>query len=269
MDKIPSMANSKLADGSGPINQDSRDQILRDIQYGRDLQVKVNQRVASIPPGRPTPFNSNQAAYEAALQGFSDTDRDVLALEARLKNVQGPYWNDMTAAEKDDLALWTESLKQMDAITAAHYPTPFEMDIKKAILLVIGIGSFLIPLFVGPETDSDGFPIRVIPNPPALPFDRVPEELPKPVRPAMSPVVSRLPMSPSAIPATPVIVQERLQERPSLPIRPGYEMPPRFTRGFSSDSESPERVRVPSNAGNIPIRPPGEHRFVYPKPRTT
>lgn len=261
----------RLSAETGAINQDLRDQLLRDIQYGRELQAATNKRVATIPAGRPTPpFNSDQAAYDAALKGFQQSDPAVTALEKRLTEMPGPYWKDLTAQERDAMALWTESLKQMDTVSKSHYPTSLEMDIKKAILLAIGVGALFGPLLFTEASDA-GFPFRVLPKPPELPFERAPMTLPRPVRTE----APALPYRASNLPATPVTIrrtEETASPIPSVVSRPGYTAPTRFSRGFTpgSSPSAAAPVAAPASGGGLSMRPGGgERRFIYPKPRTS
>lgn len=254
----------RLSADSSPINQDSRDQLLRDIQYGRGLQNKINERVATIPQGRPNPYNGDQQAYDAALVSFKQYDPSVTILQDRLQAYPGPYWNDLTVAEKEAMTVWTKSLESMDSITASYFPTKFEMDIKKAILFVIGLGSFIAPLFFTEDTGEEGFPFRVIPQPPELPFDRVPKGLPRPMRTESLPMRPRL--SPSEIPVSESIVQST--PMPGLTQIPGGTKSSNIDNRFSRDfSMRPVGSGLkPTMPAHAPIRTPGERRYVYPKP---
>ena len=261
------------ADGSAAINQDSRDQILRDIQHGHELQAAAAKRAATVPAGRLTPFGADQAAYEAAVNGVNTSSATVTALEKRLTASPGPYWNEMTPAEKEELALWLESLSQLDAITSKYYPSPFEMDLKKGILLAIGVGAFVAPLLFT-ESSDEGFPFRVLPKPPHLP-DRAPMELPAPVRTA-APALTMRPR-PEVEPVAAVTYQPQgalPSSVPSVASRPGYSPPPRFSRGFSSNPSAPSAPSsgpsstISVTASRIPTRPDtGERRYIYPKPK--
>jgi hypothetical protein len=257
-----------------PINQDLRNQILGEIKAGRDLKAKTDQRAASAPAGRANPFDADQAAYQAALTGYAQSNPTVTTLENRLSSTAGPYWMDLTDAEKNSLALWNESLKDLDEITRKHYPTSGEMDLKKAALFAIAIGAIFGPLLFTKQTGS-GFPFSMIPTPPELPFGRIPQGLPAPVRveaPGMPyRQVERVALPAAAERPVSTLPQVDTYRVPSVVSRPGYVPPPRFSRGFSdrggaqAPAGTPDLQRI---TGNVMRRPEGGRSFIYPKGRS-
>jgi hypothetical protein len=255
---------------TAPISLDDRNQLLRDIAYGRGLLSKGFGRTATIPADRPLPYEGDQPAYDAAAKAVQQTDPIVTALETRLKASVGPYWKDLTQQEKDAFALWTEAAKQIDAVSYKHFPSPLEMDFKKAILMVIGVGAFFVQLLLTKEEDT-GFPFRVLPKPPELPFDRAPRALPMrsevPALPyrgstAIVPVPGR---GPAFVTATPIETPVGI---PAVAARSGYSPPPRFSKGFAPSPVGalPARGAVMPSGLPSPSGPGREGRFIYPKP---
>jgi hypothetical protein len=247
--------------GNEPITLDVRNQLLGMIQQGKLVREKADTRVSLIPKGYPNPFAGDQAAYEAALKGYAMSAPTVASLEARLLGMPGPYWVDLTAQEKEALALWNESLKDIDKITKAYYPTPGEMDFQKLILLAIGAGAILGPIFLTRGGD-EGLAFSFLPD---LSIDRVPKGLPASLRPQGAPLQSRAmdrverpvqafqpPMAPPRAPGV------------TVTPRPGFNPPPRFSRPFAeSRGISNEGVaRVP---GGMVRRAEGVRPFSPPR----
>lgn len=253
------MRNMRLGVEAEPINLDQRNNILAEIAAGRAVQTDVNTRMLSIPMGQPTPFGPDQTAFEAAFKGFQETEPGVTALYTRLSGSQGPYWRDLTSQEGSALALWSESIRQMNSISAKYFPTPTEMDVKKLILLAIGVGAiFGTLLFTEDKPGSSIFSLFPRPSsllPPGV--ERAPRGLPVP---AMAPMRPGLTYGGSQVTTSP-IPAATARTASALPnvARQGY-VPSRFSRGFEGGS------REPASAGAIAHRPQGQ-RFVYPKPR--
>jgi hypothetical protein len=261
----------RLGETPDPVTQDVRNQILRDIQYGRDLKAKADGRVAIIPIGRTTPFSEDQARFEAAGTAYAQTEAGVRALENRLTSTSGPYWMDLTQAEKDNLALWLEAAKELDAVTYRHYPTSVETDVKKVVLLVIGVGAIFSPLIFSKSADV-GLPF--MPQG-ALPFDVAPRGHQRPLREEGAPLLTRSvqPTLPAPVYSAPSVetgrMTEPIQATASVVTRSGFNPPPRFSKGFGP-AGSPARTGASTGIPvNVMRRSDGQQRFIYPKPRSS
>ena len=152
--------------GAGvPINIDKRNDLLRQIASGRETQGVIQKRVAGIPAGYASPFGDDQVAYEASLQTFQTSDPVVMGLETRLTQNPGPYWNDLTEKESGALALWVQSIAQMDRVTGKYFPTLTELDIQKFVLAAIGLAAIFAPLFFTEDEEKVASKFSFIPKP--------------------------------------------------------------------------------------------------------
>ena len=183
------------------MDAEQRADILRQIQAGHDSEARIQAVLSTIPPTLTTPFQDDQKAFEDTMRTYQSADPIVKSLENRLLTDPGPAWRNITQQEQTALATWTKSLGTLDGIAQSHFPSETAVDFKKFILLALGIGAIVAPLFFTKE-NGVGLPFSfgppplppVQPTPPRAPARPVPAFQATPIRPdVIRPTVTTIP----------------------------------------------------------------------------
>jgi len=213
------------------MDAEKRADILRQIQAGHEKEGRIQGVLSQLPPTLPTPFQDDQKTFEDTMRTYQSADPIVKSLESRLVTEPGPAWRNATQQEQTALVTWTKALDDMDAITQAHYPSETSTDFKKFLLLALGIGAIVAPLFFTKE-NGVGLPFSFGPPP-------LPPVAPTPPRAAPRPVPSF-----QATPIRPDVI------RPTVTTIPGGAAPrPYQYRSFTRPTAAPAPAGAP---GSIP-----------------
>lgn len=230
------------------MDAEKRADILRQIQAGHEKEARIQTVLSSLPPTLPSPFQDDQKAFEDTMRTYQSADPIVKSLENRLVSDPGPAWRNATQQEQTALATWTKSLDELDGIAQTHFPSETSTDFKKFLLLALGIGAIVAPLFFTKE-NGIGLPFRVGPPP-------LPPVAPTPPRTPARPVPSF-----QATPIRPDVI------RPSVTTIPGGAAPrPYQYRTFTRPGAAPASAGpVPSPASVAPAGGPPPGAFAFPR----
>ncbi len=163
--------------GVDPIGESERNAVLKIISDGRAKLASVSERLITIPGWLQQPMKDDQAEFDAAFREYQRHDPVVISLDQRLRIDQGPLWRPLSDQEKASLDAWTAGIDTMSQISARYFPTSTESDIKKIVLLVLGVAAFAAPLFLTEDVPHQ--PMRLWPKPPALPPWSKPSSVPR------------------------------------------------------------------------------------------
>ena len=233
------------------MDAEQRAHILRQIQAGHEAEARIQAVLSSLPPTLPTPFQNDQKTFEETMRTYQSADPIVKSLENRLTTDPGPAWRNVTQQEQTALATWTKSLSELDSIAQAHFPSETAVDFKKFLLLALGIGAIVAPLFFTKE-EGIGLPFRIGPPP-------LPPVTPTPPRAPVRPVPSF-----QATPIRPDVI------RPTVTTIPGGAAPRpyqyrTFTRPGGAPAAATGPIPSPASVAVAPAGGPPPGAFAFPR----
>lgn len=239
-----------------------RNEILAIISNGRAKEMRVLEVLQSLPAWAVTPFQADQAAFNASMQAYQQAEPIVRSIESRLVTTPGPIWKELSPEEQAALATWSKSIDQLYAYANTYFPSETQQYIAQVALLAIAATAFILPIFLDEPEKGLSFPFHI--EPPKFPSSpraapRIPSSPAAAATPFTPTSFSRIPRPGGTVgPTTPLRVQaevmrpatstptpwRRMEPTGAAPATPGYRT---FTRPLGPEAPV-SRVQTPSEA---------------------
>lgn len=136
-----------------------RRDILLQIANGVEKEARIIGVTSTIPSWVQRPFKEDQENFNRELEVYKNYAPIVQSVNQRLSQTAGPVWPDLTDREMEAIQNWAKSVNNIEAYVNQYFPITPRQYTGQVALLLIAVGAFMAPLFMGDE--KIGLPFQV------------------------------------------------------------------------------------------------------------